>query len=409
MRILVSTVGSRGDVQPMLALALELQGRGHQLLFAAPPENQAWVEGRDLRFHAVGVDLMKAVEGIYTHRVGLGTLTRFVRDRIAEQFDDLLPLADAFDLYLGGGLQLALPSVAEARQRPYAYTAFSPCLLRSSQHAPVFFAAQRLPRWLNRILWAMYVGAGTRATRGMLGQQRHRLGLPPTPDIYRYMFEPAALLLAFDPVLGPLPDDVEARAVSTGFFFLDDDTPVPDAVSRFVAQGAAPLYVGQGSMWLRDAPAVNRVLLDVQQQLGCRLIVGRGRSGLGEGMHGEGVLVVDAVNHAALFPRCAAVVHHGGAGTTATALRAGVPQLVTPHSADQFYWARRVHELGLGPAPLAFGSLSTRPLVARLRAVLEDGACADRARVESERLAQTSGTAVAARALETLVEGGTWG
>ena len=146
------------------------------------------------------------------------------------------------------------------------------------------------------------------------------------------------------------------------------------------------MYVGFGSMTDPDPGATTRALLEALSQIGCRALISRGWAGLADGPLPEGVLAIGPVSHATLFPRLAAVVHHGGAGTTTTAARAGVPQIVVPHIFDQFYWARRVAELGLGPPAPRRSRLTAQPLAESLAATLDNEVLLERARELGERL-----------------------
>jgi vancomycin aglycone glucosyltransferase len=163
--------------------------------------------------------------------------------------------------------------------------------------------------------------------------------------------------------------------------------PLPEKLEQFLAAGPAPVYFGFGSMPDHDPRATTELLLAVAERVGCRALISRGWAELGEAALPEHVMAVGDVSHARLFPRTAAVVHHGGAGTTHSAARAGVPQIVVPHLLDQFYFARRVHELGVATPAIARRKLTVSRLAERVSALLDHELLAERAAELGRRLA----------------------
>jgi len=186
---------------------------------------------------------------------------------------------------------------------------------------------------------------------------------------------------------------------ATSAWILESDEPLPADVEEFLAAGDRPVYLGFGSMPSKDPAGRTAVVLEAVQRAGCRALLGSGWSGIGEGVRAPRCKVIGAVNHAALFPRLSAVVHHGGAGTTATALRAGVPQIIAPHMFDQHDWAARVRAAGLGPAPLK-RYFTADALASALRDTLGDAMMARRARSMAGRLRASRGAQRAAEILE---------
>jgi UDP:flavonoid glycosyltransferase YjiC (YdhE family) len=159
------------------------------------------------------------------------------------------------------------------------------------------------------------------------------------------------------------------------------------------------VYLGFGSMPDPDPAGTTRALVDAVVRVGCRAVIGAGWAELGDGPLPEGVIAIEAVSHPVLFPRCAAIVHHGGAGTTTTAGRAGVPQLVVPHIADQFYWARRVAQLGVSTPAMARRRLDAAGLAAALETILENEIVAERALDLGARLRAEAAASDPVRAL----------
>ncbi|QKV80446.1 glycosyltransferase [Amycolatopsis sp. Hca4] len=183
----------------------------------------------------------------------------------------------------------------------------------------------------------------------------------------------------------------------TGYWFLPEDpawTPPAELVA-FLDSGEAPVCIGFGSMASADPAATARTVTEAIRRAGVRAVLLTGWSGMSDIAASDDVLVIDQVPHSWLFPRCAAVVHHGGAGTTAAALRAGVPAVVVPHGVDQPFWAKRVAELGVGPRPLPRSRLSATSLAAALRTTLADDGMRARAAHLAELISTEDGITTA--------------
>ncbi|MBN1438070.1 MAG: glycosyltransferase family 1 protein [Anaerolineales bacterium] len=223
--------------------------------------------------------------------------------------------------------------------------------------------------------------------------RKQALGLPPLPaggpaGIIR---RTAPHVFGYSPSVIPRPADWPSEVHVTGYWFCDPPPgwQPPDGLRAFLDSGAAPVYIGFGSMPDAEVRGTTQLVLEAIRIAGVRGILLRGWSGLGGDALPETVFAVDSIPHSWLFPRMAAVVHHGGAGTTAAGLRAGVPSIITPYAADQFVWAKRVSELQLGPKPVSYHSLTAQKLADAIRQAVDDGAMRDRAadfgrRIEAE-------------------------
>jgi UDP:flavonoid glycosyltransferase YjiC (YdhE family) len=177
------------------------------------------------------------------------------------------------------------------------------------------------------------------------------------------------LLLACSPTVIPRPGDWSSPHIHIpGYFFLDSSTSYqpPAELEKFLASGEPPICVTFGSMIHRDAEKIYRIVLTALEQTGNRAIVLSGWSAIENFDLPENILVLDAAPHDWLFPRCKAVIHHGGAGTTAAGLRSGIPNLVVPFAADQPFWGVRVHAIDAGPRPIPIKKLTAEKLAAAL-------------------------------------------
>jgi vancomycin aglycone glucosyltransferase len=351
MRALISSVGTRGDVQPAMALALALRGEGCDVRLCVSPNFVAWAEQLGFEARPMGVEMRAPRPGetpAPAPRAG---------DLIADQFETVAAAAEGCGQLVGAGVhQYALRSVAEARRLPAVVAAYAPMSLPDPARADAWREEQG--RWNDRALERVNAG-------------RAALGLGAIGDVADHILG-AQPWLACDPTLGPARGE---GVVQTGAWLLPDDSPLPEPVEAFLAAGEAPVYLGLGSMPAR--PGTAQILIAAARALGRRAVLAEGWAGLAPDDPSTDVLSVGDLNHAALFPRVTAVVHHGGAGTTLAAARAGTPQVIAPMFGDQPYWAARVCALGIGTSPPA--GLEAAALAEALHAALGPGV-ADRAR-----------------------------
>jgi UDP:flavonoid glycosyltransferase YjiC (YdhE family) len=209
-------------------------------------------------------------------------------------------------------------------------------------------------------------------------------------------------LMAHSEALVPRSPEWPANVDVTGFWFLDrtPDWQPPAALSQFIANGAPPIYVGFGSMIMKDPAATVATVLEAIQRTGCRAVISAGWGGLRPTDLPDTVFTIDAVPHDWLFPQMAAVVHHGGAGTTAAAARAGVPHVVVPFISDQFFWAEQLRRRGVAPAGVPHKKLTADKLTAALETALNDGQIRQRAVELGEKVRAEDGTGRAAEIIE---------
>jgi vancomycin aglycone glucosyltransferase len=404
MRALLSSVGTRGDVQPIAALALRVRDFGHEVRLCVPPNFVEWV--RSFGFDAVAVGVEMRLPGTQSGSATSLTAEQVRRmhesmpDLITDQFDKVGAAAEGCDVILGANAhQYAARSIAELRGIPYVTALYAPVAIPSSDHAPPPApGAAWAPggdTTTNAQRWDDNVRAWNSRALDRVNHNRSRLGLAPIDDVLRFNMTDHPWLAA-DAILAPAPAAPGMEIFQTGAWILEDATPLPQNLEEFLAEGERPIYLGFGSM---PAPeGVSRTLVDAARAVGRRAILSRGWADLRLIDDARDCIAVGDVNQRALFPRVAAVVHHGGAGTTATAARAGVPQVVVPLFGDQFYWASRVRALAIGSSVV--GTLTAETLTPALREVLEPAA-ASRASSPAQQLT-SDGATVAARRLVAL-------
>jgi vancomycin aglycone glucosyltransferase len=235
--------------------------------------------------------------------------------------------------------------------------------------------------------------------RAAINQGRAGLGLPAVLDALDHFAPPGCSVLATDAELAPAPADVHLREPPTGAMLLDEPGQLPDEVEAFLAAGPPPIYIGFGSMPDDRRDRTRQLLVKTVRASGCRaLVYTSGPTSAGQRWSPE-ILTVGSLPHALLLPRVVLAVHHGGAGTSARAARAGIPQVILPHVLDQFPWSARIAERGLGPKPLLRHRPTARLLTARIRETLGDAGMRERAANLARELAARDGAAQAAEIL----------
>ncbi|HEV7651097.1 MAG TPA: glycosyltransferase [Actinophytocola sp.] len=352
MRVLLTTIGSRGDVQPLLALALRLRDLGRQVRLCVPPDFRELAGSHDLPFVPLGPEL----RGITRTRAAGEALPsaddarKLIPATVANQFTTLRDAAADCDAIVAcNQIQVAARSVAELLGIRYVFADYSPVILPSPHHTPPPFPGRPAagPGASNSELWDSDARHRDAIWLAPLNEHRVAAGLPPVTDVRAHVLtgEP---LLAADPALAPWPAPSDLAVRQTGAWILPDDRPLPAGVTEFLAAGEPPVYFGFGSM--TSPRETSLAMVGAARALGRRAIVLRGWAGFAPVDDAPDCLAVDETNLRVLFGHVAAVVHHGGAGTTTTASLGGAPQVVVPHHYDQNYFAQRVRDLGIGVA-----------------------------------------------------------
>jgi UDP:flavonoid glycosyltransferase YjiC (YdhE family) len=257
---------------------------------------------------------------------------------------------------------------------------------------------------LNRASHQLVVRFGDLSFRSILRRWRAEvLGLPPAASWLSLKGRPVEKLYPYSPAIVPVPDDWGADSHVTGSWFLDEaaDFRPPDALSAFLAAGPPPVYVGFGSLPADDARQRTALVIAALQQAEQRGVLATGWGGLAGTDLPHGFYQIEQAPHDCLFPRMAAVVHHGGAGTTAAGLRAGRPSVICPVFGDQPFWGRRVHMLGAGPRPIPRRKLTVAGLAAAVTQAVSDAQMRQRAAALGQAISAERGLENAMDLIET--------
>jgi vancomycin aglycone glucosyltransferase len=402
--VLLAPYGTLGDVHPMMALGIALRARGHSVRLCAQDTFRQRIESCGLEFISAGGegDAALRAEIWQTHldsRSRKAVLRLITEKLIPLQFEVLWPASENADIIVATTLQMAAHSIAEKRRVVSATAVYCPKAIRSAYVSPPLIKSHRLPAPINQLLWRIVQNVGDRVIRTSINKERATLGLPPVArpsiDLGREL-----TLLAADSVLAPRPPDAPDNVKATGPWILDDPGELDLRVARFLDAVPSPVYVGFGSMLSANPANLLRQVIKAGELVNRRLLL------QGGWMDRVGVTLPDscmrmsATPHHLFFPRVAAVVHHGGAGTTMSAARAGIPQVVVPHIAEQFYWGHRVETLGLGPGSLPVSTLDARGLATAIERAISDPAMGDSARSFGKLVRTGDGTGEAVRLLE---------
>ncbi|MBE8525412.1 glycosyltransferase family 1 protein [Amycolatopsis sp. H6(2020)] len=366
MKALLLTLGTRGDVQPFVALARALRQAGHEALLVAPRMFRDFAQAHDVPFAAVADGPMALMQnGSAVRDVADGGLRAklALARRMPALFTDVLrdcrAIAEAqpdVDVVVHNGQIVAGPHIAEWLGVPAVLALPLPLYVPTAEFP---WPGQNLPHVLpGPVNRATYLGM--RGTEVMFGRVvdrfRAELGLPRRrgrhDPLRRPDGGPATVLHAVSRHVLPRPGDWPDTASVTGYWFLHDTGALPPDLASFLDAGDPPVYVGFGSMSGTDPAATTRIVLDAVARTGRRAILATGWGGLAPGEVPGSVFVATDVPHHLVLPRTSVVVHHGGAGTTAAAVAAGRPQVICPFVADQPFWGRRMAHLGVAPPPI---------------------------------------------------------
>lgn len=417
MRIAIVALGSQGDVQPYIALGKELRAAGYQVRLLTHENFEGLVTAHGLDFCPMQGNVQELIETPEMREltekgnfIALTLKTAKETERVAIQWAQSgLEACRGTDLLIAGvgGLYLAL-SFAEKLNIPLLQAFVFP--FTPTKTFPGILFPQSLNRWGGTVNWLSHqvlkqiIWQGSRS--GDTAARQQVLDLPPSPffgphqspHLHRY-----PTLYGFSPCVVAPPSDWHNAHV-TGYWFLDaasDWTPPPDLVD-FLESGSPPIYIGFGSMGNRNPEETAELVLQALEKTGQRAILLAGWSGMQREKMPENAFLIQSVPHTWLFPRVAAVVHHGGAGTTAAGLRAGVPTVIVPFFGDQGFWGQRVADLGVGTAPIPRKQLTAERLAAAIQTAVGDRTMRQRAADLGEKIRAEDGVANAVAIIQKL-------
>lgn len=421
MKVLILTLGTRGDVQPFVALAQALERHGHEAVLGAPQRFAGLATAHGVSFAAVDDGPLRLMDA--THGVG-EVMNDGIRAKVAlarsmpatfrRVFDDATAIATTgpgagADLVVHNGQIIAAPHIAEMLEVPAVLALTVPLYVPTREFPwPGQVLPASLPRLINRATYlgmkapALAFGATVdRWRRNGLGLPRRRGRHNP---LHRPDGGPTPVLNAVSRHVVAPPRDWPAHVATTGYWFLPTSNPLSGLqreLATFLSAGDPPVFVGFGSMAGPDPAATTELVLAAIARAKVRAVLATGWGAMTTDHTPEEVLVVDQVPHDLLLPHVAAVIHHGGAGTTAAAAAAGRPQVICPFVADQPFWGRRMHDLGVAPQPIPQRDLTIERLASAITTATTDEQLGARAAALGALIRAENGTAAAVRHLES--------
>lgn len=417
MKITITTMGTRGDVQPYVALGLRLQSNGHTIQIGTDPVFKDFIEELGLGFIPIEIDPRRAVEEADPDLAKKPIkFLRWVKNQFERSaFESNRAALDAChdsDVLLFSSLAFMTPHIAQALNLPSLACYLQPAT--PSRQIPAMlgpFLPENFPlrgaiNWYGTHLNTQIF---FRMIYKTVNQLRIELfDLEPLPwRVYANMdLSDVPIVYGFSPQVQPRPTDWQDYHHVTGFWLMDEDTSWQPtaALTDFLAAGPPPVYLGFGSAVDKESDALTQLMIKAVELSGQRAILQGGWSGLGDTTLPDHIFKVDNLPHSWLFPRMAAVVHHGGMGTTATGMRSGVPSVLVPFFADQPFWGYYVERLGVGPTPILRIKLTAENLAAAITTAVTDNNIRQQAAALGEKLRAEDGVGLAVQVIEIYLE-----
>lgn len=414
MKFVLAAHGTRGDIEPCATVGAELRRRGHDVRMAVPPNLVDFVEAAGVPAVAYGPDTQEQVVAVadFTHNaLKVQNPVNFMRDLRelfvegwAEMSRTLTSLADGADLLVTGQTYHGVvANVAEYYDIPVAGLHHFPVRINGQLGVPFLPSPAPAVRATLTAGWWLY----SQITKANEDAQRRELGLPATTvSAWRRMADNGTLeLQAYDQALFPgLCAEWNGKRPFVGSLTLELGADTDDEVASWIAAGKPPIYFGFGSTPVQSPAETVAMIADACAELGERALIYSGGEGL-DTDPGSDVKLVGHVNYSTILPTCRAAVHHGGAGTTAASLRAGLPTLILWDVADQFIWATQVKRLKVGSAK-KLSRITRKSLVRQLRTILAPDRVARAREIAPKMTKPAVGVATAADLLEQTVRVG---
>lgn len=412
-RIAIATIGTQGDVQPYVSLAIALKKRGYAVSFGASSDFREMVERRGIEFHSLGEPIQDFLtQARFENAMSQNMLINFpsllrqgqqIVDVAARHSWKMAQGADAILLNMNTsfGIDIAealdIPAIMVALQPLNTTSEFPLCSYYGPDLGP---ALNRLTHAATSVQQAYYDFPRDRLRKELMGLEPRKRGGVFEDSEGRNL----TTLYAYSPIVSPRPRDWPKTAIVTGYWQLNDDTnwEPSERFKAFLAAGSKPAYIGFGSMPF-GAERNTQILKQAIELWGGRAVVARGWGGINPDHLPPSFYAIKQAPHDKLFPYVSGVVHHGGAGTTSAGLHAGRPSFVVPQTVDQPYWGRRVFELGCGPAPVRLRKLTPEILAQALRDLTTYRPYANNAARIAEQLAMEDGPSKAIKHIERVM------
>jgi UDP:flavonoid glycosyltransferase YjiC (YdhE family) len=335
-------------------------------------------------------DAHKEMDNLDDDGSSVGNSIKWAQKSLEEEFALLREPSKEADVLICTNNEFSISSFAEARGIPAFRVAYIPSI--PGKNVPPLIPWQNMPEFLGNPMWKLINKGLDFMALKTANRERAALGLDPIKSLSKHFMATFTNLFAFNKDLAPPhPSWPDGSYHYCGYAFEDQAAELPRELEAFLDAGDPPIYVGFGSVSVKNPEAFTDMALEAAEKAGCRLVMSRGWTELGRENMPEHAILIDDVSHDALFPRMAAVCHHGGAGTVHRAARAGVPQFIMPIIIDQFFWGKRIHSLAVGPEARSTKKLKTETLTEIFRDLKTNSIYRENARKLSESVAQDGG------------------
>ena len=423
MNIFINTLGSRGDVQPYVALGKGLQAAGHTVTLCTSCSFESFITEHGLHYGYMNDELIKIVNSDEGRDAMENMTNLWDGIRIARKlWKHVAPLQrmmlkDSWDSAQQANPDLIIfhpkayggPHFAEKLNIPVMLAVPMPLYVPTTEFPNIGFPNWKLGGWYNKLTYTLIQKLAVFWGGKYIKEWRRAQHLPPQPRGIDFLHTSAGehipVLHCYSRHVAPEPNDWPDNVAATGYWFLDhlDEWHPPTELLDFLAAGDPPIYVGFGSMAGRNPNRLAYIVIEALQQAKMRGVIATGWGGLAARDLPDTIFKIDKAPHDWLFPRMAAVVHHGGAGTTAAGLRAGRPTIICPFFGDQLFWGRRVCTLGVGSEPIPQKKLTVEKLAATIREVTSNPTIRQNAEVIGKKIQQEDGIANAVAIIERMV------
>jgi UDP:flavonoid glycosyltransferase YjiC (YdhE family) len=416
MDIVFLTMGSRGDLQPCLALAKTLKARGHRVRIYAGSNFTPWIESHGIEVVPSVVNSRERAESELGRALVSNSQSVVKQMLVWRQMAKQLNFEPAKKLLEDcAGCDVV---ITDSTTETFTFTMAE--ILKVPKHIRLLYYPSYVPtrsgdamvdapfrgrQHIGNYMYARHVAGPVfwRSFESVANRFRRLQRLPTLSHRqYRRAQARCMTLMGYSETIVSHPHDWPANCHTTGYWFLDETTQwqPPLELTDFLNTGSAPVYVGFGSMMTPQVEEMAQIAVAAARKAGRRVLLAAGWAGLKAQKNARDIFQIDAAPHQWLFPRMAAVVHHGGAGTAAAALRAGVPNVIVPHFGDQEFWGWRVHALGLGPQAIHRHRLTVENLAQAISAATEDAGIRSRAQEFSARIQAENGVRKACDLIE---------
>ncbi|WP_211454641.1 glycosyltransferase [Collimonas antrihumi] len=409
MKIGIQTWGSDGDILPFLALAEGLQAAGHQVTVAYTS-----VDNKDYSVYSIsgGFNSFRAFD---TFTVGMNeamdaivetndpmkqfmfVMEKFFNPAVEAMYQASHKLCAENDIVIGHMMNHTLLTAAEKTGCPRVVVALAPLAIRT-KYIPLF--GPNLGSFLNPLTWMLGDYAGRKKLFSLAEKIRRRAGLPPLESMQKQLYESKELtLIASSPTLTVRRQDWGDHIQICGdlnFRASDRHIPVPEGMEEFISSGAPPIYMTFGSLAPFRSEQTDQIMSDAVEKAGCRAVI----QSVWSGRDSPHIFRCSQAPHAKVFPHCSAVVHHGGAGTTHSSLRAGRPSIVVEHAFDQIFWGSELQRIGAGGKVLHRNTLTADQLANAIKATLDSSEMKNKANQPGGIMQREDGVKTAVELIE---------